>query len=267
MKKGLLVVSFGSSYLSAIERAILPTEEYFQQEFPEYKVYRTFTSKRIREKIENRDDIHVDSPAEAFERMKSDGIEEVLVQPLQFVPGEEYRKIMELVEEIREKKDFKRVALGRSLLHFNGQEGRPDDYKEVVEIVSQLLPDPEPREALILMGHGSPESPNVAYELLGHRLQQRWPWIYMATVEGGPDLKSLIPRLKAEGYRNLHLIPFMWVAGDHAMNDMAGDEEDSWRYILENEGFSVQCHMMGLGERSEMRKIFIRRAQDALLEE
>lgn len=266
MKKGLLVVSFGSSYPQAVERAIAPTEKAFAEEFPEFQIYRTFTSGRIREKIRKRDGSAPDSPVEAFARMKADGIEEVLVQPLQFVPGEEYRKVWELVALVRASGDFKKVQLGRSLLHFNGQENRPDDYHEVAEIVSLLLPDPEPREGIILMGHGSPEAPNVAYELMGHRFQKRWPWIHLATVEGGPDVESLLPELKARSYDLLHLVPFMWVAGDHAINDMAGEDADSWKSILEQAGFAVSCHLAGLGEYPEMRELFLKRAKDAWAE-
>ncbi len=88
-----------------------------------------------------------------------------------------------------------------------------------------------------------------------------FPQIYMGTVEGFPELSDILPALKAVGYRQIHLMPFMIVAGDHAQNDMAGDGEDSWKSILEANGFEVSCHLMGLGELPEIRKIFVEYAR------
>ena len=262
MRRGLLAVSFGSSYPTAVERAIVPTEEDLGKAFPEFTIYRAFTSPRIRAKILKRDGIQMPSPEEAWEKMAADGIEEVLVQPLQVVPGEEYAKVAHLTVKMKNSDKFKRIEIGRTLLHYNGQEDRPDDYHEVAEILASELPTPGLHEGIILMGHGSPSHPNVAYELMGIRFQRRWPWIHLATVEGGPGLADLFPALKAAGYRTIHLVPFMWVAGDHALNDMAGEEE-SWKTELEAQGYKVICHLNGMGEYPKMREIFFRRAQDA----
>jgi len=262
MKKGLLSVSFGSSYSPAVERAIVPMEADFAAAFPEFQVYRAFTSDQIREEIRKQGGQVPDNMVEAFAQMKVDGVEEVLVQPLHFTPGEEYRKVLELVGKMKEVGGFKRIALGRSLLHYNGQEGRPDDYREVAELVSKLLPDPDSNEGVVLMGHGSQEASNAAYELLALRIQRRWPWIQLATLKGGPSLASLLPRLKSDGYTKLHVIPFMWMAGNHAIDDMAGARENSWKSILEKEEIEVVCHMIGLGEQPEFRKLFVNRARE-----
>lgn len=263
MKQGILVISFGSSHLQAIERAIVPMEQDFRDAFPDFQIFRAFTSSVIRRKLKETKGIVIDDPRSALEKMRQEGIEEVIVQPLFIVPGKEYQKIFNLVEEIRDRKEFKNIVCGRSLLHFNGQEGCPDDYHEISNMVAQLLPDPEPREAVLLVGHGSPESANAAYELLGYRIQKRWPWIYLANIGGGPDLASHISQFQSEGHVILHVIPFMWVAGEHAHADIAGEQEDSWKSILTRAGFTVECHLFGLGEREEMRRLFLNRARDA----
>lgn len=263
MKQGVLIACFGSSHLRAVERAIVTTEQDFRTSFPEFQIYRAFTSSVIRRKLEEENDVVVDDPQGALRKMQEAGIEEVIIQPLFIVPGEEYQKIMTLVEEAQKSNWFKKIVCGRSLLHFNGQENCPDDYHEISNMVAQLLPDPEPREAVLFIGHGSPEPANAAYELLGYRIQKRWPWIYLANIGGGPNLASHISQFKSAGYVILHLIPFMWVADEQVHRDIAGDQENSWKSILTREGFTVECHLFGLGERAEMRQLFLNRAKEA----
>ena len=263
-KKGIVIVSFGTSYPDAIKRAIEPTEKVFSETFPDFKIYGTFTSKQIRSKIVSRGEIAPLSPEEVFNQLKLDGVQQVLVQPLQFVPGEEYRKVKELVTRLSQEKFFDSIQMGRTLLHFNGQGDKPDDFEEVIGYLNQVMPTLGKTEGLIWMGHGSPEAANVAYELLGYRLRDNNKQVFLANVEGGPSIEDILPKLKQSGLTKFHLAPLMWVAGDHALNDMAGEEEESWKSILEKAGFQVECHLKGLGEWPMMREIFIRRAQAEL---
>lgn len=262
--KGIVVVSFGTSYPDALKRAIEPTEKLFSETFPKFKIYRTFTSKRIRAKIAGRGEIAPLSPEEVFNQLKLDGITQVLVQPLQFVPGEEYRKVKELVNRLSQEKVFDSITMGRTLLHFNGQENKPDDFEEVIGYLNQLMPTLGEAEGMIWMGHGSPEAANVAYELLGYRLRENNKQVFLANVEGGPSIEDILPKLQQSKLTKFHLAPLMWVAGDHALNDMAGEEEDSWKSILKKAGFEVECYLKGLGEWPMMREIFVRRVQEEL---
>lgn len=263
MKRGLLVVNGGSSYSNYLERAIIPTEQELQGAFTEFSLYRAFLSLEARKSVEKELSQTVASFQEALDKMKADRITEILVQPIQFVPDKDYQQILAILLQEKKLGLFNKIALGRTLLHYNGQTDRPDDFTEVAQLLARLLPDPDPREAVVLVGRGVLDSANSAYELLGLRMQRRWPWIHIATLEGGLGLKEVVPSLKAGGYLRIHLIPLMWGAGRSAHKQIAGDTPASFKNILESEGFHVVSHVMGMGEWPEMRELFINRAKEA----
>lgn len=255
MKRALLVVSFGTSYKETREKTIKPCEELIASAFEGYDFYRAFTSNIIIRKIARVENIKINNPIEALDELVAAGYEEVVVQTLHVICGEEYCKLKEQVA--RYENQFKKIVLGRPLLT------RIEDYKATVEAVKTGLPILKAGEGVVLMGHGTEHEAHSAYCALDYMFNQEELPIFMGTVEGYPEIREVIKRLKKAEIRKAYLMPFMLVAGDHAINDMAGEDEDSWKSILEAEGFEVECILRGLGENPNIRKQFLAHAQEA----
>ncbi len=255
MKRAVLVVSFGSSYKETREKTIKPCEELIASAFEGYDFYRAFTSNIIIRKIARVENIKINNPIEVLDELVAAGYEEVVVQTLLVICGEEYCKLKGQVECY--KNQFKKIVLGRPLLT------QIEDYKATVEAVKTELPTLKEGEGVVLMGHGTEYEAHSAYCALDYMFDQEELPVYMGTVEGYPEIREIINRLRKAGVRKAYLIPFMLVAGGHAINDMAGDEEDSWKSILEAEGFEVECILRGLGENPNIRKCFLAHAQAA----
>lgn len=262
MKKAILVVSFGTSYEDTRKVTLDAIESKIREEYTEYDVRKAYTSHMILKKLKNRDGIIVDTPEEALEKLKNEGFEEVIVQPLHVIPGEEYDYIKNVVAH-EFKKEFKKISIGRPLLFFKGEEeGTPDDYTALVNEIKEELVK---HTAVILMGHGSMHPSNAAYACFESVMRdEELENVYMGTVEGYPTLDRAIKQLNKKNIKEATLMPFMIVAGDHAKNDMASDEEDSWKTILENEGFKVNIHLHGLGENDKVRDIYVNRVKDCI---
>lgn len=255
MKKAVLVVSFGTSYKETREKTIKPCEELIASTFEGYDFYRAFTSNMIIRKIARIENIKINNPIEALEELVAAGYEEVVVQTLHVICGEEYCKLKEQVESYKDR--FKKIVLGRPLLT------QIEDYKAAVEAVKVQLPILKEGESVVFMGHGTEHEAHSAYCALDYMFEQEDLPIYVGTVEGYPEIGEVIKRLRKAEVKKVYLMPFMLVAGDHATNDMAGDEEDSWKSILEAEGFEVECVLKGLGENPNIRKRFLAHAQEA----
>lgn len=248
MKKGILVVSFGTSHTDTLERTIRVMEEQIAQAYPECQVYRAFTSGMIIEKLKRTEGLFVRNVGEALEKMLEDGIGSAVIQPTHIINGHEYEKMMEEIREFRDR--FERISVGRPLL------SSPEDYKKTIHALLEDIPLEE-KECLILMGHGTDHFSNSAYPALEYILQTMgYSHIHMATVEGYPELRDVMGKLRKDRVEKVALLPFMFVAGDHAKNDMAG-EEDSWKQILENAGYRVRPILQGLGELPAVRQIFM----------
>ena len=258
MKKAILVVSFGTSYHETREKTIEPCENKIKESFEGYDFYRAFTSNMIIKKLRKRDNLIIDNPVEALERLYNEGYEEVVVQSLHLICGEEYNKLKEIVEGYKEK--FDRISLGRPLLTYI------DDYRETTLAVKQELDKMEIDEAVVFMGHGTEHESHSSYPAIEYMLRDYGINAYVGTVEGYPEIEQVIKRLKETNIKTVDLMPFMLVAGDHAINDMASDEEDSWKSILENEGFKVKTHLKGLGENPYIQEKFVNHAIDCMKE-
>lgn len=254
MKKAILVASFGTSYKEARKRTIGAIEESIKTEFEEYKVYRAFTSKIIKKKLEKEGLFIFDAP-QALEKMLEDGIEELLIQPTHIINGTEYDLLREEIAPYLEK--FKTVRIGRPLLT------KHEDYMELADIIKESYPVEED-EALVLMGHGSEHPANSSYPAFEYVLKDRgYDNIFVGTVEGYPALEEVKKQLVKKQIQKVCLAPMMIVAGDHAHNDMVGDEE-SWKMELEEEGYQVRYSLKGLGELQGVHKMFIRNAKEAV---
>ncbi|MGL6105956.1 sirohydrochlorin cobaltochelatase [Romboutsia sp.] len=256
MKKAVLVVSFGTSYHETRRKTIDACEDKIKEGLKGYDFYRAYTSNMIIRKLKNRDGIHVDNPIQALDRLYEEGYKEVIVQTLHIICGEEYTKLKEQVESYQDK--FKKIILGRPLLtHI-------EDYKEAVEAIEHQIPQMEKDEVVVFMGHGTFHESHSAYPALEYIMRDHGINAYVGTVEGYPELEQVIKKLKEKNIKTVNLMPFMLVAGDHAINDMAGDEDDSWKTILEAEGFNVKVYLKGLGENPYIQEKFMKHANECI---
>lgn len=256
MKKAILVVSFGTSYKDTRKKTIGAIEDKIQKEFPGYKIYRAFTSQMIIRKLK-KEGINIKSVEEALDEIRHDGVEELIVQPTHIINGIENDKMLEVIE--KGKKDFSKVVIGKPLLHDTR------DYKFLAEAVGKKHPV-ENDEMLILMGHGSTHYSNAAYPALEYVFKDLgYHNTLIGTVEGYPTFEDVKRKMKLQEKNKAVLLPLMIVAGDHANNDMAGDE-DSWKSQLEEEGYKVECRLKGLGEMEEVQQIFVEHIKDAYKE-
>ncbi|MGL4606169.1 MAG: sirohydrochlorin cobaltochelatase [Eubacteriaceae bacterium] len=249
-KKALLVISFGTSYLETRKKTIEATEKFLRKSYPEHDFFRAFTSRMIVNKLKKRDGEIVDLPKEALEKIKEAGYTQVDCQTTHIINGYEYDLTLKEIKEFE--KDFKYLTLGKPLLT------TVEDYEQTVDVVMKKLPKLKKDEAIIYMGHGSDHHANATYPCLDYMFKLKGHKdIYVGTVEGFPELENLVPILKEKNYKKIYLAPFMLVAGDHAINDMASDEEESWKTILEEQGFKVSCILEGLGEYQGIQQLFL----------
>lgn len=265
-KKAILVVSFGSSYPETLKKNIESTENKIRAAFPGYDVVRAFTSRMVIRKIAQRDGTQIDTERQAIERLQAAGYQEVYVQPLHIVAGEEYDKVKKIVIEYAHAKDkaFERIAIGRPLLFYMGQE-QPDDYLTIIETMKSQLEKLEKDQAVVFMGHGGVHPANAAYAVLQMKLEQAgFEQAHVYTVEGFPSLDSVLEKLQKQQVHKVTLKPFMLVAGDHAQNDMAGDEPDSAKSKLLAAGFEVEAQLCGLGENAAIQDIYVQHLKDAM---
>ncbi len=258
MKKAILVVSFGTSYKETREKTIGACEQKIKDGLKGYDFYRAFTSNMIIRKLKNRDGIEIENPIQALDRLYKEGYNEVVVQTLHIICGEEFNKLKEQVETYKDK--FGKIVLGRPLL------SKIDDYKDTVEAIKYQIPEMGENEAVVFMGHGTFHESHATYPALEYMMRDAGINAYVGTVEGYPELNQVINRLKENNIKTVNLMPFMLVAGDHAINDMAGDDEDSWKTILEEDEFDVKIHLQGLGENPYIQEKFMEHAHDCIEE-
>lgn len=253
MKTGILIVSFGTTHLDTLAKTIQAVEEDLMAAFPGAQCYRAFTSKIVRSRLKSKYDISVDSVEEALERMKGDGVEQLVVQPTLLIPGEEYDRLRSKV--LLNAGDME-IAMGQPLLWDD------TDLKAIMQILAQAYPVAEDT-VLLAMGHGTEHESNCLYVRLSQMMERQGGSLAVCTVEGKPDFEDAIELLKGQEKRKVHLVPMLLVAGDHSKNDMAGEEPDSLRGMLEQEGFEVSWTLQGLGEIPAIREIYVQRAKTA----
>jgi len=265
MKKAILVVSFGTTYGDTRKVTIDKIEEKIKNTFVGYEIRRAFTSHVILKVLKKRDNIYIDTPEEALEKLKNEGYDEVIVQPLHVIPGVEFDYIDNVVNTYKQSKAFQNIVIGRPLICFKGEEdGVPDDYSIMLDALSKQLP---PSDTVILMGHGTNHIANAVYCCFESVLRDKgFGNVHVATVEGYPTLDRVMPDIMARASREVILMPLLLVAGEHARNDMAGESENSWKSILEAKGFKVKIYLHGLGENSDIQDIYIQHINDVINE-
>ena len=162
------------------------------------------------------------------------------------------------------KDQFKKMTLGTSLMYWMGQAEQRDDITETMKALATQFPKQGAEDAILIMAHGTPHPANAYYAVMQDRLDEMGlKNVFIYSVEGWPSLADIIPKLKAQGIKNVTLMPMMMVAGDHANNDMAGEEKDSHKSVLEANGITVKTYIHGLGENEAIRALFAARADEA----
>lgn len=254
-KKALLVVSFGTSYIDVITSCIEPVEEAMGAAAPEYDRFRAFTSGMIINKLKRVHDLCIYTPSEALDMLAGEGYGVIAVQPTHILAGTEYHDLAKTVERFGAEYPEINVTLGQPLLFEN------EDYERVAQALGHWMPATKENEVVLLMGHGTEHFSNSSYFALQHYLD-KLPTraVYVANVEAPPVLDEVMDKMKAQGITRVYLMPLMLVAGDHARNDMAGEDEDSWYNILTNRGFEVEVLLHGLGESGDFCRLYARKA-------
>ncbi len=261
-KDAMVVMSFGTTYKDTRVKTIDATVDAIKAAHPNTKVITAFTSHIIRDRIQQKEGITYPTPEEALAELKKDGYTRVALASLDVIPGMEYNYDAAVYNLY--KNDFKKMTLGTSLIYWMGQENQTDQVIETLKAVQSQFPKLGKEDGLLIMAHGTPDPSNAYYSVIQdriHTLGMKNVFIY--TVEGTPNLEQVIPQLKLHGIKHVTLMPFMMVAGDHANNDMAGNEPDSHKSILEKEGFKVDTYIHGLGENQNIRNLFVERANEA----
>ena len=199
----------------------------------------------------------IDNPQEVMEKLAAAGYEEVLCQPTHIINGMEYEKMMSMLLPYKDRIPVIRV--GRPLLT------EEEDYRKACQIVMKELSAPlAADEAFVLMGHGTEHYANSAYCQFENMLRDLgFENTYVGTVEGFPSLDYVIRRMRIRGIRKVYLMPLMIVAGDHARNDLAGAEADSWDSLLRAEGFETEIILKGMGEIDAIAGLFVEHLRDA----
>lgn len=254
----LLVVSFGTSYNDSRRLTIGGIESRLEKDFPEWSVRRGFTSQIIIDHVLRRDGEKIDNVTEALDRAIDNGVKTLLVQPTHLMHGFEFT---DLVEELAEYADaFDKIIVGEPLL------SSEEDFSAVADIITEATKEyDDGKTAICFMGHGTEAPSNEIYDRMQKVLTEKgFENYYIGTVEAEPSVEDVLEAVQQGGYERVVLRPLMIVAGDHANNDMAGDEEDSWKSIFEAAGFEVVCVVEGLGQLEGVQEIFSQHVQDAL---
>ena len=261
-KDAMVVMSFGTTYKDTRVKTIDATVDAIKAAHPNTKVITAFTSHIIRDRIQQKEGITYPTPEEALAELKKDGYTRVALASLDVIPGMEYNYDAAVYNLYKD--NFKKMTLGTSLMYWMGQENQTDQVIETLKAVQSQFPKLGKEDGLLIMAHGTPDPSNAYYSVIQDRIHTLgMKNVFVYTVEGTPNLEQVIPQLKLHGIKHVTLMPFMMVAGDHANNDMAGNEPDSHKSILEKEGFKVDTYLHGLGENPNIRNLFVERANES----
>lgn len=247
-KASVLMVHFGTTFDDTRKNTIDAVNSEAEKEFPKMEVREAYTSRIIMRRLKDRG-IVKDNPAEALDRLAAEGYTHIIVQPTNIINGVEAKTLEQQLDMYKDK--FKEVRIGSALLT------TPEDYKSVAEIINKETGKLADDEAVVLVGHGTHDSGNTAYPAMDYTAKSMGYKFYVGTVEGFPEFDDVVKGLKKDGIKKVVLMPFMFVAGDHANNDIAVD----WKEALEKEGFTVKVKLTSLGMMEDIRKMFIDHAK------
>ena len=272
----ILVVSFGTSFNDSRAEDIGGVEKALQAAYPDWSVRRAFTAQIIINHVQARDDEKIDNMDQALERAVDNGVKNLVVQPTHLMHGAEYDELTEAVENYKDK--FESVKIAEPLLGEVGadetaiNEDKAAITAEAVKTAGfdSLDAAKEEGTAFVFMGHGTSHTAKISYSQMQAQMEQLgYENVFIGTVEGEPEdtaCEAVIEKLKNAGYKKVILRPLMVVAGDHANNDMAGDDDDSWKSQFEASGAfdSIDTQIAGLGEIDAIQQLYVAHTQAAI---
>lgn len=247
-KASVLMVHFGTTFDGTRKNTIDAVNDEAKKEFPDMEIREAYTSRIIMRRLKERG-IVKDNPAEALDKLAKEGYTHIIVQPTNVINGVESKTLEQQLEMYKDK--FKEIRTGSALL------SAPEDYKAVAEIINKEVGELADDEAVVLVGHGTHDSGNAAYPAMDYTAKSMGYKFYVGTIEGFPEFDDVVKGLKKDNIKKVILMPFMFVAGDHANNDIAVD----WKEALEKEGFIVEVKLTSLGMMEDIRKMFINHAK------
>lgn len=261
-KKALVVISFGSTFADTRIHDIGGIEQALAAAFPAYDQYRAFTSNIIRKRLADRG-LVIDDTVTVLNKLKEAGYEEVILQPTHLLHGEEFeQKVLALKEQYAS--CFKKIIISKPLIVAD------EDYKLVASALIAQLPVCAEGEGIVFMGHGTPRDNNAAHGHTYVKMQALFDElnapIVVGTVEDEdtPNFDAVLEQIEKRGYKKVHMYPLMVVAGDHANNDMYGDEEDSWKSQIEAKGVATEGHLNGIGRYKAIQALYIQHVLQAM---
>lgn len=261
-KKAFLTISFGSTFAETRLKDIGGIENALKEAFPDYDHYQSFTSSIVR-KLLAKQDIIVDDPDTALDKLVAAGYTDIILQPTHLLHGEEFeQKVLTLKNKYSDQ--VHSFTLSKPLITDE------QDYYLTAAAISSQFPTLAENEGIVLMGHGSPRQNNKSFGYTYVKLQEIFDQMQLPVTigtvedEDSPNFTAVLNRLQNSSYTKVHMYPLMVVAGDHANNDMYGEEEDSWKTQIEALGIATEGHLYGLGRNKAIQAIYINHALEAL---
>ena len=277
-EKELLVVSFGTSFNDSRVADIKSIEDALQEANPDWSVRRAFTAQIIINHIQARDGEKIDNMEQALERAVANGVKQLVVQPTHLMHGAEYDEMRAAIDKVRDK--FESVEIAEPMLGEVGNDAtviNADKEAVAKAVVAAALSESgyestaaakEAGVAYVLMGHGTAHVAKVTYSQMATQMDKLgYENVFIGTVEGEPEdtsCEAVIAAVKEAGYTTVVLRPLMVVAGDHANNDMAGADEDSWKTMFEAAGLTVNCQISGLGRIADVQALYVAHTKAAI---
>lgn len=277
-EKELLVVSFGTSFNDSRVADIKSIEDALQEANPDWSVRRAFTAQIIINHIQARDGEKIDNMEQALERAVANGVKQLVVQPTHLMHGAEYDEMCDAIDKVRDK--FESVGIAEPMLGEVGSDAaviNADKEAVAKAVVAAALSESgyestaaakEAGVAYVLMGHGTAHVAKVTYSQMATQMDKLgYENVFIGTVEGEPEdtsCEAVIAAVKEAGYTTVVLRPLMVVAGDHANNDMAGADEDSWKTMFEAAGLTVNCQISGLGRIADVQALYVAHTKAAI---
>ena len=276
----LLVVSFGTSFNDSRAEDIKGIEDALAEAFPDWSVRRAFTAQIIINHVQARDDEHIDNMQQALDRAVANGVKNLVVQPTHLMHGAEYDEMVEAIDAYKDK--FESVAIAEPMLGEVGDDATVinDDKAAVAQAITDeavkeagydsMEAAAEDGTAFVFMGHGTSHTANVTYDQMQTQMENLgFTNAFIGTVEGEPEdtaCDEVINKVKDAGFKKVILRPLMVVAGDHANNDMAGDDDDSWKSMFEASGDfdEIDCQIEGLGRIDAVEQLYVAHTQAAI---
>lgn len=277
-QKEILVVSFGTSFNDSRVKDVKGIEDAIQAAFPDWSVRRAFTAQIIINHVQARDGEAIDNMEQALDRAVANGVKELVVQPTHLMHGAEYDEMCAAIDKVRDK--FESVEIAEPMLGEVGSDAaviNADKEAVAKAVVAAALSESgyestaaakEAGVAYVLMGHGTAHVAKVTYSQMATQMDKLgYENVFIGTVEGEPEdtsCEAVIAAVKEAGYTTVVLRPLMVVAGDHANNDMAGADEDSWKTMFEAAGLTVNCQISGLGRIADVQALYVAHTKAAI---